>query len=154
MVRVPRCWLRIVAGRLDSSATCACSSGGRIAWTWSQERGRRWRFLRLIRRELQEVSPHPWPPDPGRPWWEHHQKHFIHREIFDEVTENRDFILSLRPTIVYNVTQLWDAFEARDGPQWLYFLERVASSRAGSRQLRAAVPRWRAVMKQTTVATG
>lgn len=65
-----------------------------IAWTWTQELGRRWRFLRLIRRELEEVTPHPWPPDLSRAWWQHQQKHFVHREIFSKVTENRDFCRS------------------------------------------------------------
>ena len=60
----------------------------------------------------------PWPKekkDEGK-WHEHLTKRFVHKEIFAQVSENRDFILSLPPDITYNLAQLWThydkAFEA------------------------------------------
>jgi hypothetical protein len=72
----------------------------------------------LMRRELQEISRRE--PLRGKEWWEHLDKRFIHEEFFDlaNVTENRDFLLGLHPTLVYHASQLWIAFEKHDLTQW------------------------------------
>jgi len=67
------------------------------------------KFLALIKRELGEMIPEPLPRT-GQ-WHQHLIKRFIHKEIFDKVSENRDFILALPPDIAYNAKQLWTHFE-------------------------------------------
>jgi hypothetical protein len=43
-------------------------------------------------------------------WPEHLNKRFVHEEIFGNVSENRDFILSLPPNLIYPLSQLWIEF--------------------------------------------
>jgi hypothetical protein len=119
-------------------------------WPWLQAWQRGSRFLRLIRRELEEIGPHPPQPDPGKPWWEHATKRFIHEEIFQRtnISQNRDFLLSLDPTVVYLVSQLWIALEKRDGRQWEQFLKRVAENKKlKSEKLTLAYTRWTAILE-------
>jgi hypothetical protein len=68
------------------------------------------KFLALIRRELEEMGPSPEEPQDRGKWHEHLRKRFLHEEIFENVSENRDFILSLPPDIAYNVGQLWSHY--------------------------------------------
>jgi hypothetical protein len=118
-------------------------------WPWIQafQRGRR--FERIIGRELEEIGPYPDSPIPDKPWWEHAARRFIHEELFQRhsISPNRDFLLSLNPTVVYQVSQLWIALEKRDGNQWLYFLGELASnSRVGGPRLRTAHMKWEAII--------
>ena len=69
-----------------------------------QNATRRQRFLKLIVRELREISPHSKTVQEEKGWWEHQKKDFVHRKIFEAPTENRDFILSLPPDMVYLVS--------------------------------------------------
>jgi hypothetical protein len=118
-------------------------------WPWIQAYQRGRKFTRIIRRELEEIGPHPRAPEPDRPWWEHAQKRFIHEELFQRhsISQNRDFLLSLNPTVVYQVSQLWIALEKRDGRQWLYFLGELAiNNRVGSPELRSAHGRWKIII--------
>jgi len=68
-----------------------------VLWPWWQDRRRRRRLFALLRRELQEVGPID--PLPGKEWWEHLTKRFLHEELFRRanVSANRDFLLSLHP---------------------------------------------------------
>jgi hypothetical protein len=54
-------------------------------------------------------------------------KKLIHREIFNNVAENRDFILSLDPALVYFVSNLWNAYDNSDHEQFKYFLTKILS---------------------------
>jgi hypothetical protein len=126
-------------------------SVGAIAafWPWLQALQRGRKFERTIRRELEELAPYPEHPVAGKPWWEHATKRFVHQEIFqrDRVSENRDFLLSLDPTVVYQVSQLWIALEKRDGKQWIYFVGALADNRkVGSPALRRAREKWKGVI--------
>ena len=118
-------------------------------WPWVQTAFRGRKFEGIIRRELEEVGPYPWHPVDNRPWWEHASKRFVHEEIFAraQISANRDFLLSLNPTVVYRVSQVWMAFGKRDGDQWLHFLRELASDRrVGSERLRRAVEQWEVIM--------
>jgi hypothetical protein len=97
-----------------------------LAWPEIQSRNRGRAFRNLIRRELEEISPHPESPECAG-WWQNQQKEFVHQKIFKETSENRDFILSLEPDLVYLVTQLWDAKEKRDQGQWLHYLKELSN---------------------------
>jgi hypothetical protein len=98
-----------------------------IALTWPeiQRRYRRRAFRQLILRELQELKPLN-PEERMDNWQAHQQKNFVHKRIFEAPSENRDFILSLSPDLVYYLSQLWDAREQGNPEQWLHFLERLA----------------------------
>ncbi|MGH9897139.1 MAG: hypothetical protein ACREA0_35125, partial [bacterium] len=100
-------------------------------WPWLQALQRGRKFQRIIRRELEEIDPYPELPDAEKPWWEHATRRFVHEEFFrrDAISQNRDFLLSLDPTVVYQVSQLWIALEKRDGHQWIHFLSELASNR-------------------------
>ncbi len=82
-----------------------------LFWPELQLYYRRRAFRKLIFRELQEVGPYPDVAKQGMQWWEHLQKDFIHKRIFEDVSGNRDFILSLPAELVYLVSQLWDAMK-------------------------------------------
>jgi hypothetical protein len=125
--------------------------GGAIAifWPWLQTFFRGRKFQGIIRRELEEIGPHPSSPVEGRPWWEHATKRFVHEEVFarERVTENRDFLLSLDPTVVYCISQLWSALAKRDSIQWLHFLRELAGNdKVGSQRLRQAQRDWQAIV--------
>ena len=77
-----------------------------VLWPWIQALQRGRKFTRIIHRELEEISPHPVDPEPDKPWWEHAQRRFIHEELFQRksISQNRDFLLSLNPTVVYQVS--------------------------------------------------
>lgn len=77
-----------------------------LFWPELQVIYRRRSFTRLILRELQELKPYPETAKKEMQWWEHQTKDFIHQKILQEASENRDFILSLPPDLVYFVTQL------------------------------------------------
>jgi hypothetical protein len=125
--------------------------GGAIAvfWPWLQTYFRGRKFERIIRRELEELGPTPTAPVEGKPWWEHATKRFVHEEVFarERVSENRDFLLSLDPTVVYRVSQLWTALAKRDSAQWLHFVGELASDpNVGSERLRQAQREWGAII--------
>lgn len=120
-----------------------------VLWPWLLALQRGWRFRRLIRRELEEVGPHPPEPEEGKPWWEHATKRFVHEEIFSRsgVSAHRDFVLSLDATLVYQVSQLWIALEKRDGDQWTHCLSELTSNRrVTSRKLKIAADHWKAIL--------
>ena len=100
---------------------------GAIALLWPviQNSHRGNRFTKLIFRELQELGPYP--KESVRDHWaEHLTKNFAHRTILKEISQNRDFVLSLKPDLLYHLLQLWAAYDARDESQWLYCLEQLA----------------------------
>jgi hypothetical protein len=96
-----------------------------ILWPEIQSWSRRRVFQGLIWRELLEVSPYPTDKAKLKGWWMHCQKRFIHREIFNNVKENRDFILSLNPDLVYMIAQLWQSLDDHNWDQWKYCLEEL-----------------------------
>lgn len=122
-------------------------------WTTLQALQRGWRFTKLIRRELEEIGPHPTQPNPDkpdRPWWEYATRRTVHEEIFrtERIVENRDFILSLDPTTVYQVSQLWLALQKRDGHNWIHFMRECSlNQRLQSEELTEAHRRWAAIME-------
>jgi hypothetical protein len=106
-------------------------------WPSWQAFQRRRRLTALIRRELQEIAPRE--PSPGKEWWEHLGKRFMHEEFFrpENAVENRDFLLSLHPTLVYHASQLWIAFEKHDLDQWRWHLRRLLVDEDVGKQVRS-----------------
>jgi hypothetical protein len=120
-----------------------------LAWPEIQSFWRRQRFRGLIVRELREIAPFPERARPGLHWWDHATKRFVHRTIFDAAAENRDFILSLPPDLVYDVSQLWAALEQRNMVQWLHFLRKLsAPSLDGTGEVVAALGKWTALIDE------
>ena len=115
-----------------------------IVWGLFTTNQRRRQFQRVIFRELSELTPHPRTRDEARaalakePTWPQHMgRMFVHREILSRQTENRDFILSLSPDVVYHVTQLWDALRTGQPSEWLHHLCRLEE--AAPRKYRSGV---------------
>jgi hypothetical protein len=115
-----------------------------LLWPDIQKRNRRESFMDLILRELEEIDPYPKFPDPKKgDWWKHQKKQFIHRKIFKEASENRDFILSLDPEIVYFVSQLWQSLEDHEWSNWDHFLKCLSSPKYDkNKKIGTARKRW------------
>jgi len=96
-----------------------------LAWPTIQSWNRRQAFRGLILRELEEIAPYPEEAD-NVGWWAHQKKNFVHQKILQDASENRDFILSLEPDLVYLVSQLWDAKANKDEGQWLHYLDKLS----------------------------
>jgi hypothetical protein len=75
------------------------------------EKQKRDSFFSLIQRELEEMVPQPATRDDKKVWPAHLTKRFIHEDIFRQLSENRDFILSLPPELAYNEAQLWTHYD-------------------------------------------
>jgi len=118
------------------------------AWPLIQQCYRRRAFTRLILRELQELTPFPDKPVPGGKWWEHHKRSFVHQRIFSDVTNSRDFVLSLNPTLVYWVTQLWDSLARHDSSQWLWYLGKIAETHDRNGEMKKCLHQWRELIGQ------
>jgi hypothetical protein len=128
--------------------------GGGIAvfWPWLQSYWRGRKFQGIIRRELEELMPVPLEQQPNTPWWAHLRKRFVHEEVFarEKISDNRDFLLSLDPTVVYLVSQLWTAYAKRDADQWLYFMDKLArDEHVGGSDLRNAHGAWCTLIAKT-----
>jgi hypothetical protein len=98
-----------------------------LLWSRLQDRHRKRKFERLILRELEELRP----PPPDK--WNSSMKlsqgtkgQFVHQKIFEKPVENRDFILSLDPSLVYFVNQLWNTVTVDDRDQWLHYLKAIS----------------------------
>jgi hypothetical protein len=131
-----------------------------LIWAYLSSRWRRRQFEELIYREIAEAGPHPPTLEKNVPkhytnWTNHHpQKRFLHIEILEKPTENRDFIFALRANLVYLVTQLWKS--KADAEQWLYYLgeiEKQMPTRSARREcqrnkIRDARSQWRNLIKQ------
>jgi hypothetical protein len=114
-------------------------AGAAIAAIWPSWQGfrRRERLTALMKRELQEIGPKPPKPSPEKQWWQQLPKRFVHEEFFrkENIVENRDFLLSLHPTLVFHASQLWIAFDKHDLEQWLVHLEGLLSDEDISEQV-------------------
>jgi hypothetical protein len=109
-----------------------------LLWPTIQSAYRRRAFGRLIVRELREIGPYPESKQQGKTWVDHQTRNFVHKAIFEEPSENRDFILSLDPDLVYNVSQLWEARRSGDAKQWLWYLEQLAKKHDKSGEIAKA----------------
>lgn len=132
---------------------------GAVAACWpalqSFHRGRK--FQKIIKRELSEIGPHPKEPEEGKPWWEHAPKRFVHQEIFaqENISQNRDFLLSLNGNVVYKVSQLWIALEKREGNQWVEYLKQLSNDRrTKSRELVDAYASWTKIVPEAEQSQG
>jgi hypothetical protein len=115
-----------------------------VLWPWLQARQRAGRFQRIIARELEELGPNTSLPA-GLPWWRYLTKRFVHEEVFAQpnISTNREFLLTLDPDVLYGVSQLWMAYNKRDGDPWNYFLAYLSKNPIlRSEELDQAVALW------------
>ena len=101
-----------------------------IVWPIAQSWHRRRIFRKLVYRELEELGPHPKEPVLSG-WVEHCSNGFIHYEILQDVSAHRDFILSLDPTEVYLLTQLWAGVDNSNWDQFEYALRKLEPYQGG-----------------------
>jgi hypothetical protein len=120
-----------------------------LLWPEVQSASRRRAFRRLILRELEELAPFPPNAQKNMEWFQHLSKNFVYQAVFMAPSENRDFILSLPPDMVYSVYQLWDALKNRNQVQWLYFLNKLANPSFDKRaEIREAHLQWACLIDQ------
>ena len=81
-----------------------------ISWPLIQAQYRCGRFKLLARREMEEIGPNLEPPQTNS-WKDHLTKEFVHQKIIESASDNRDFLLGLKPEIVYWLSQLWFAYK-------------------------------------------
>ena len=107
-----------------------------LFWTEIQASNRRRIFEGLILREIQELTPYPsleQNPEVEKLTWGQRipQRKFVHQDIFNATVENKDFILSLNPDLVYYVKQLWSEIEQQKEPnppsakQFHFYLDKI-----------------------------
>lgn len=147
-----------------------------VLWTKIQAWHRGITFQKLIFRELEEFNPfignsnmdidefinklkttpiHDM--EMKKKWTDYYQgeKTFIHTRIFHNPTENRDFILSLNPTLVYCVSQLWSEIRLQkeskspnpDGEPFRHYFKSIAAyargkNRFGIHSEEKGYPKW------------
>jgi hypothetical protein len=70
---------------------------------WRRRRG----FLNLLDRELGEIGPEPLlrRDDPAGTWTRTLPKRFVHEALVTDPSANREFLLSLPPGLLYDLTQ-------------------------------------------------
>lgn len=121
-------------------------------WPMSLTRHRARRAHAWIRRELEEIGPWASPtPQTETHWWEHLSRRFAHEELVARsiITDNRDFLLTLDPQVVYHLFQLWVAFDKGDGSEWSYHLTELSKQRAlKSADLTNAASAWGTLIKR------
>jgi hypothetical protein len=156
-----------IAASLVALGATVIGGGIAVGWpTWRAWQIQR-RFVKLIRRELEEIGPdisETWADaiiaggadvaKASRPWWEYQTRRFVHEEFltYDRITEHRDFVLSLDPTLVYFVSQLWISRTKRDGTQWAHYLGKLAECDAtNSDGLERAATLWRHIVDTSPV---
>ena len=136
-------------------------AGASVAALWPtlQSWRRRRRLTALVRRELREIGP--LEPIDGHDWWQHLDKRFIHEEFFrrENVVANRDFLLSLPPTLVYHASQLWIAFDKQDLDEWRWHLRRLLvdedlGGKVATAEAHQALEKWDRFASEADASTG
>lgn len=79
-----------------------------VLWPAMSAHHRRKNFENLIRRELMAAVPRK--DNADRPWHAHLARRFLHEEVIRNTDVNTEFILSLRPELSYNLSQMWIEF--------------------------------------------
>ena len=129
-----------------------------LIWPWWQKWRRRRIFIKLIRKELNEFDPEKKCSDNCKKWSDHLKKKFMHEAILTDLSENRDFILSLDQQLAYDGIQMWMHFHKAEkadeeelvryhGDRWLDYLERFLRdvNYSGSEDLHAD---WKKIIEQ------
>jgi hypothetical protein len=114
--------IEVIAAIIGASVTA-------VAFFWStiQSLQKRRLFQNLIYRELKELKPYT-EGEQLTQWHCYVKRDFVHQKIFENVSENRDFILSLNPDLIYYISQLWYSVTPKkeNAIQWLYYLYEIA----------------------------
>jgi len=117
-----------------------------VFWPLIQAQYRCRRFRRLAHRELEEIGPRLDLPDQDK-WNKHLTKEFVHKQIIESASENRDFILGLDPEFVYWLSQLWFAHRSGEADQWIHYAAALSKHRyTRSDKLTEAVRQWRKIV--------
>jgi len=129
-------------------------------WSLVQARWNGHYFQKLILRELEEMSPNPRKKiDSNSTWIQHIPiRNFVHKKIFDNPGENRDYVLSIRPHLVYYVTQLWEEIRLLrestnsdvrplkpNSDQFLYYWEEIYKYCKSRSLIRKKYGRWKSI---------
>jgi hypothetical protein len=89
-----------------------------LLWPTIQAARRRWDFLHLLRRELEEAGPRPATRQQGCSWTRHLDKRFLHQAMMPgESGGDASSMLSLNPNLAYELNQMWSAHAAAKDDQ-------------------------------------
>jgi len=81
-------------------------------WPLRLARTKRNAFEQMIRSEMDEMKPLDlWEKDTRFRWWQLLPKRFVHERIILEPSTNREFVLSLEPSLAYHEFQMWTAMQ-------------------------------------------
>jgi hypothetical protein len=121
------------------TAAFATVTAAALAFLWPliQVKRQRHQFNRLMRRELQELKPN------GEQWDECKKPDYVHRTVIEDPQAHLDFVLSLDPSIVYNLRRMWWAF-GRDGRE---FLDRLWTLAHRNSMIQANAQEWEKTLK-------
>lgn len=119
--------------------------------------------MRLIVKELGEFEPTKNPDkggtDKGGDWTSYLNKRFIHRDILSSPTENKEFIFSIDPNLIYLTIQLWGAFDNTDIEQFLKYFCHISNAETTilkrrydrNGEIRCAYEKWIRLVKKEGV---
>jgi len=104
------------------------------SWTFIQARWNGYYFQKLLVKELGEFEPNLClkTPDRNKGFSQYMKRDFIHKEILDNPSENKDYIFSINVNLLYLTKQLWSAFKDNDIDRFLRhfcYLTKARSSR-------------------------
>lgn len=105
--------------------------GGSLAVLWSLLQAR-WRgryFQKLILSEPGEFAPSNNIHETDGQLKSYMKKKFIHKNILDKETENKEYIFDTNHRLIYLTNQLWNAFEDNDVQQFIRYFSIICQER-------------------------
>ena len=120
--------------------------GVTASWAFIQSWWRGHYFRRLIMRELRELEPNI-TTIKDKPLKDCMNRRFIHKEILEKPTENKEFIFSIKPGIIYHTSQIWYAFKSDDKDNFIkHFCE--LSEDTDDENIKDACKKWIKLFKE------
>jgi hypothetical protein len=150
----------------DFAVPIAVAIVGAIAasWNFMQAKWNGHYFANLILRELGELDPVKIKPEDGL-LSSHMKKSFIHREILNKPTENKEFIFTVDRDLIYHTRQIWSAFDNNDVEEFLLHLRYLTTDKRKrlyfievpydkGRKIQKVSNKWMEVLKNPEVKNG
>jgi hypothetical protein len=117
----------------DFAVPIAAAIIGATAALWNsfQSKWNGRHFQKLMLRELEELQPTKNEDTKIGDLASYVRRKFMHKEVLQNPLENRDFIMSLDPNLVYLTNQLWSLFDRND----IHFLKYLYDISIGKKSI-------------------